>query len=67
MRHRCPDSEDYFAIHEYYEADEILKSPAWTRDPIDVGGSSIESLRWTLNRMKAALKEPVLDYPDEQA
>lgn len=69
MRHKCPEEggEDYFAIHEVCEAGPGKAPMAWTKDPIDVGGTSIADLRRILNRMKEALKEPVLDYPEEQA
>lgn len=57
--------EDYLAIHEYHEPGGIFQSPAWTREPIDVGGSSISDLRRMLHAMIRALDKPILDYQND--
>ena len=34
--------EEYFAVHEYYE---LEGGPAWTENPVDVTGSSVDDIR----------------------
>jgi hypothetical protein len=62
MRHETGE-EDYFALHEVYCHPGSVEVSSWTLKPVDVGGSSIEALRWMLDRMREALEKPVLDYP----
>lgn len=78
MIHRVPDDlpdhlrdqwEDYYAIHEVYDADNKEGKYGFTKEPIDVGGSSIGDLRRILHGMLRALDRPVLEYhadPEDQ-
>lgn len=54
------DGTPEFHIHEVYYENDIPVS--CTENPISVGGDSIKSLNWTLNKMKLALKKPILHY-----
>ena len=36
------DGEGYYAVHEYYELEE---GPAWTENPVDVTGNSVDDIR----------------------
>ena len=42
------DGEGYYAIHEYYEMDD---GPAWTENPVDVTGNSVEDVKKSLMLM----------------
>ena len=53
----------YFQIHEVYYDNEG-KPDGFTKDGISVGGDSLESLSWVLERMKECLDKPVLSYSD---
>jgi len=57
------EGEVYFNIHEVYYKDGI--PDGYTANPISVGGESIKSIRWTLNKMKECLKKPIL-WGDER-
>ena len=55
--------EVLYGIHEtFYGLDGRSKKPAFTTEPSDVVGESIEGLRQTLKWMLASLDKPVLDY-----
>lgn len=49
----------YFSIHEVYY-DTKGKPDAYTSNAITVEGDSIESIEWTLKKMKKCLKKPIL-------
>jgi hypothetical protein len=49
----------YFQIHEVYYDNEG-KPNGYTANAIDVGGEDVESIEWTLNKMKEALTKPKL-------
>jgi len=53
----------YFQIHEVYYDNEG-KPDGFTKEGISVGGDSLESLSWVLERMKECLDKPVLSYSD---
>lgn len=52
------NGETCLAIHEVYYHEH--KPCGLTEQPVYIGGNTIKDLRWTLNRMKEALKKPVL-------
>lgn len=58
-----PSGDVEFDIHEVYY-DERGEPNAYTENPISVGGDSIKSLRWQLNKMKECLKKPILYHGD---
>ena len=39
------DGEGYYAIHEYYEMED---GPAWTENPVEVTGISVEDVKKSL-------------------
>lgn len=60
MRHKDKFGEDYYAVHEYYEN---YGSGAWTENPVDVTGISIEDLKKSLLCMLHDIdKHGVKDY-----
>ena len=60
MRHKDSFGEDYYAIHEYYNMD---GRDAWTENPVDVTGVSIEDLKKALLCMLHDIdKHGVVDY-----
>jgi len=65
MRHKLArpnevDGEHYYAIHELYEMDD---GPAWTDEPIQVTGESVEDVQRALMLMlKDIEKHGVRDY-----
>lgn len=61
--HHPINNEDmyYYGIHEvFYNKDNTDFS--YTADAVDVGGDSLEDIRWVLEAMLKALDKPVLDY-----
>lgn len=56
-----PEQHAWYAIHEVYYNDRNGVE-SWEDTPADVYGWSPEELRWTLQRMTAALDEEVLDF-----
>jgi len=52
---------DYYAIHEVFYNDKN-KPRSCTKDPVDITSEEIKGIRWCLNKMRLALKKPVLDY-----
>jgi hypothetical protein len=59
--------EVYFQIHEVYYTDN--KPDGYTANAVSVGGDTLKSINWTLNKMKEAIKKPVLwsgeKFPNE--
>ena len=58
----------FFEIHEvYYNKDGVLDG--YTKNAISVGGDSLKSITWTLNKMLECRKKPILwagdDFPSE--
>ena len=53
------DKEIFFQIHEVYY-NSIGKPNGYTEKPITIGGENIKSIKWTLNKMKKCIKEPIL-------
>jgi hypothetical protein len=47
MRHKS-DYEEYYAIHEYHE---MKDGQAWTMDPVEVIGESVNDVIWSLKAM----------------
>jgi len=49
MKHKnLRSGEEYYAVHEYYE---LQDGPAWTENPVDVTGESIEDIKKSLMLM----------------
>lgn len=74
MRHAPKNGEvdEWYAIHEvYYRSNDVddltvpVSETGCTEDPVGVVGDSVESLRWSLQKMLEALEKPVLEYSDE--
>lgn len=59
------DGEDvYLSIHEvYYDENNIPNS--YTANPITIGGGSIDSLAWSIDKIKIALEKPILWYGEK--
>jgi len=54
---------DYYAIHEYFDLED---GPAWTENPVDVTGCSIEDVKKALMLMLHDIdKHGVKDYDAE--
>lgn len=54
------DEDGYYAVHEYYEMDD---DPAWTENPVEVTGNSIEDVKKSLLLMLQDIdKHGVKDY-----
>lgn len=60
MRHET-DDETYYAIHEVYYADDGTVD-AWSTEPADVSGDTIEDIIADLTKMTDCTTKPVLDY-----
>ena len=57
--------EGYYAIHEYYDMDD---GPAWTKNPVEVTGNSIEDVKKSLMLMMNDIdKHGVKDYGQDAA
>lgn len=61
VRHKTKSGEPYIAIHEVFY-DSKNKAYTLTKDPVDVGGETIDDLRKQLEQMTKALDTPILDY-----
>ena len=63
----CHEDRIYFQIHEVYYTDSI--PDGYKADAITVGGDDLKEIEITLQRIKNALKKPVLwagkDFPKE--
>lgn len=59
--------EIYFQLHEVLYNDDIPYT--YTVNPITVGSESLKGIKWTLNKMKEAVKKPILwageKFPNE--
>ena len=64
VRQRKGD-ETWLGIHEAFYGDDGKLS--WTENPVDVVGETVDDLRWTLERMLAALDEPIINEDAELA
>lgn len=53
-----------FGIHETYYYDDNAEVSAITTDPVAIAGDNVPELRETLERMLAALDQPVLNWED---
>jgi hypothetical protein len=61
------NEEVVLQIHEVYYGSDGIPSVYTTR-PVPVSSEDIKGIRWTLNKMKLALKKPILSaahWPDE--
>ena len=59
--------EVYFSIYEVHYSKEGVPE-GMGKDPVVLNFLDIKGLRWTLNKMKLALKKPILmdwDFPNE--
>ena len=54
-----PNGEVYLQIYEVYY-DENNMPNSYTNTPVSIGSEDLKGLSWTLNKMKACLKKPVL-------
>jgi len=52
--------DDWYAIHEVFY-DEDGKVDGMTKEPISVGGNSLEDLRWALTKMLESLDKDIID------
>jgi len=60
QKYKYSSNGDYYAIHEVmYENN---KPHSCTKDPIDIVGEDIKSIKWQLDNIKKALNKPVIDY-----
>ena len=60
MRHKVEDSEDYYAVHEYYPMED---GDGWTEAPVVVYGESVEEVKEVLQMMLEDIeKHGVKDY-----
>jgi hypothetical protein len=53
------NQENSFAIHEVFYNDEGLPIGA-TKNPVELGASSMEDLQLTVDRLKDAMDKPIL-------
>ena len=60
------DGSSYYQIHECYYGDDDKIPHSWTKDPIRVGGESVDDLAWDLDEMKKALSKPALEEVDNK-
>ena len=58
------EPEVNFALHEVYY-DKNGNPNALTKNPIRVSGESLEAIEWYIDKMKDALKKPIL-WGDEK-
>ena len=60
MRHK-EDGEEYLEMHECYynKAGQITR---WTTNSVTPGSETVKGVNWNLNRMREAVKKPVLEY-----
>jgi hypothetical protein len=56
--------EVYLQIHEVYY-DKNKKPNGYTANPITIGGDDLDSLNWTVDRIKESLSKPIL-WGDER-
>jgi hypothetical protein len=66
MRRNFDGGDSEYGIHEVYY-NENDKVEAWTENPIAPTETTIKELQQTLERMKLALKKPILDYKTGKA
>ena len=52
------EGEVYFSIYEVYY--KKSKPVSYTSHAVNVGGENIESIIWTLDKMKECTKKPIL-------
>lgn len=73
MRRKCHNpvtkqDEFYYTMHEvFYDADTPDAPFSYTKNAIDVGGDSVEDVKWMLEAMLKSLDKPVLDYEEDDA
>ncbi len=62
------DKEIYFQVHEVYY-DEYENPNGYTKNPISIGGTDIKEITWSLNKILACRKKPILwagkQFPEE--
>lgn len=56
----------FYSIHEAYYA-EPEEVSSYSKNPIAPVASSLDELRWSLEKMLAALDKPVLDYEEDES
>ena len=61
IRHRKSGEDDFLEIHEVYY-NEDGEPTSVTQEGVSAGDETIEGLRETLDLMKQALDEPILDF-----
>lgn len=57
-----PEFVEYFAVHEVYYHDDKL---GYTKEPISLSSEDMEGLEWQIEKIREALKKPILDYEKE--
>ena len=61
---RSTEKEEWIAIHSvYYKNGEV---DGYSKEPAPVGGSNLEEIRATLQRMSEALDKPILKYKEDE-
>lgn len=62
-----PDERLFYVIEVYYQKDSKIPDSYVERDPINAL-TSIKDIKWTLKKIKKALKKPIIDldnWPNE--
>lgn len=53
--------ECVFGIHECYYSEKESESYGYTENPVEVSASSIENLKWMLEKMLKCLELPIIE------
>jgi len=57
--------DDWYAIHEvFYDKDGNVDG--MTKQPVSVGGNTIEELKWTLTKMLESLEYNIIDETESK-
>lgn len=59
--YRIVRRDNYYSIHEAYYRDQPDQPDGWTQEPITVGGSNLEDIKWQLEKMLKCLDLPILE------
>ena len=61
IRHVLVDETSWLAIHEVYY-DDNDKPDSCTKEPIQMVSNDLNEMEWTVDKIKEALKKPIIDY-----
>lgn len=67
LKHKGYNGEEYYAIHEVFYSMDGLGTKAWTENPTEIVGESIEDIRETLLRMLDCLDKEVIVCEEENS